>query len=62
MVETRLRWFGHVERRLVDLVVRRVDQMEGSQITRGRGRPRKNTRETIKKDIEILYMIKHCGI
>jgi len=30
MVETRLRWFGHVERRLVDFVVRRVDQMEGS--------------------------------
>jgi len=25
MVETRLRWFGHVERRSVDAVVRRVD-------------------------------------
>jgi len=34
MVETRLRWFGHVERRSIDSVVRRVDQMEGSQITR----------------------------
>jgi predicted GNAT superfamily acetyltransferase len=33
----------------VDFVVRRVDQMEGSQITRGRGRPRK----TISKDLEI---------
>jgi len=31
MVENRLRWFGHVERRLVDYVERRVDQMEGSQ-------------------------------
>jgi len=30
MVETRLRWFEHVERRLVDFVVRGVDQMEGS--------------------------------
>jgi len=29
MVETRLRWFVHVERRPVDCVVRRVDQMEG---------------------------------
>jgi len=38
MVETRLRWFGHVDRRFVDSVVRRVDQMEGSQITRARGR------------------------
>jgi len=49
MVEARLRWFEHVERRHVNAVVRRVDQMEGTQITRGRGRPRK----TIKKDLEI---------
>jgi len=48
MVETRLMWFGHVERRHVDSVVRRVDQMESSQITRDRGRPRKTIRETIK--------------
>jgi len=27
--------------------------MEGSQITRGRGRPRKNIREAIKKDLEM---------
>jgi len=45
--------FGHVERRFVDSVVRRVDQMEDSPITRGRGRPRKTRRETIKKDLEI---------
>ena len=37
MVENRLRWFGHVERRPVNAVVRRVDQMEESQIKRGRG-------------------------
>jgi len=36
MVEIRLRWFGHVERRPMDFAVRRVDQMEGSQITRCR--------------------------
>jgi len=30
LVENRLRWFGHVERRPVDVVVRRVDQMEES--------------------------------
>jgi hypothetical protein len=53
MMETRLRWFGHVERRPIGSVVRRVDRMEGSQITRGRGRPRKTIRETIKKDLEI---------
>ena len=53
MVENRLRWFEHLERRHVDSVVRRVDQMEGSQITRGRGRPRKTIRETVMKDLEI---------
>jgi len=36
MVENRFRWFGHLERRLVDFVVRTVDQMEDSRITRGR--------------------------
>jgi len=34
----------------MDYAVRRVDQMEGHQITRGRGRPRKTIREPIKKD------------
>ena len=38
LVENRLRWFGHVERRLVDAVVRKVDQMEESRVKRGRGR------------------------
>ncbi|KAL5124988.1 hypothetical protein HKD37_02G005287 [Glycine soja] len=53
MVENRLRWFGHVERRPVDSVVRRVDQMERKQTIRGRGRPKKTIREVIKKDLEI---------
>jgi len=32
LVENRLRWFGHVERRLVDIVVRRVNQIEERQV------------------------------
>ena len=32
---------GHVERRPVDSVVRRVDQMKRRQTIRGRGRPKK---------------------
>lgn len=36
IVENRFRWFGRVERRYVDSIVRRVDQMEDSQITRGK--------------------------
>ena len=35
MVETMLRWLGHVERRPVDIVVQRVDKMEESRIRRG---------------------------
>ena len=53
MVENRLWWFGHVERRLVDSVVRKVDPMEKNQTTRGRGRPRKTIRKIINKDLEI---------
>jgi hypothetical protein len=37
MVETRLKWFGHVEIRHMNSLVRRVNQMESSQITRCRG-------------------------
>jgi hypothetical protein len=53
MVETRHRWFGHVDRRLIDYVARLVDKMKDSQITRGRGRSRKTIRETVKNDLEI---------
>jgi len=53
LVENRLRWFGHVERRPVDTVVRRVDQMKESQVKRSRGRPRKTIRETIRKDLKV---------
>jgi len=53
LIENRLRWFEHVERMSVDAVVRRVDQMEKSQVKRGRGRSRKTIRETIRKDLEV---------
>ena len=53
LVENRLRWFAHVEKRLVDAVVRRVDQIEESHVKRCRGRPKKTIRETIRKDLEV---------
>jgi len=64
MVETRLRWFEHVERRLVDSIVRRVNQLEGSQVTRCRIRLRKTIRETIRKNLEINELEKEmiCDI
>ena len=53
MVENRLGWFGHIERKSLDYVVRRVYRVERIQTTRGRGRPRNTIREVIKKDIKI---------
>jgi len=43
----------NVERNPVDTVVRRVYQMEESQVKKGRGRPKKSIRETIRKDLEV---------
>lgn len=53
IIENRLRWLGHVERRLVNSVVRIVNLMERSQTARVRGRLRKTLREVIKIDLEI---------
>jgi hypothetical protein len=53
LVENKLRLFEHVERRPVDAVVRRVDQMEESQVNSGRGRRRKAIRETIRNDLKV---------
>jgi len=54
LIENRLRWFRYVERRLVNVVVRTVDQMEESKVKRGRrGRHTKTIRETIRKDLEV---------
>jgi len=52
IVENMLRWFVHVERKRVDYVVRRVDQIEDKKITRGIRRPRKIiTKIIIWKDL-----------
>ena len=53
LVENRHRWFGQVERIPVDAVVRRVYQMEESQVKRGRASPKKTIKETIRKDLEV---------
>ena len=53
MLKSYFRWFGHVWRKLVKALVRRVDQMEGSLIARDRGRSKKTIYETIKKDLDV---------
>jgi len=53
MVETQLIWLGYVDRRHVCSLVKRGDLMKNSQITRGRRKPRKTIKVSIKKDREI---------
>jgi ABC-type phosphate transport system auxiliary subunit len=54
MVETRFKWFGHVERRYVNSILRRVDHMERIQITRVEvEEDLERLRKTIKKDLQI---------
>ena len=54
MRETRLRWFDHVRRRPVDALVWKVDEMEQVVRKRGRGRPKKILRETLKFDMQCM--------
>jgi len=51
VVENRFRWFGHVERKPVDSILRRVDQIDVSHIIRGIRRGKIIIRETIRNDL-----------
>ena len=53
MVENRLRWFGHIQRRGLDEPVRTVDQMVWSPYKRGRGRPKRTLNDIIQRDLLI---------
>lgn len=52
MVETRLRWSGHVERRFIDFVARRVDQVRIVRSLEAAEDLEQLLRETINKDLE----------
>ena len=41
MVENRLRWYGHVQRRELDEPVKRVDQIVEDPFIRKKGRPKR---------------------
>jgi Reverse transcriptase (RNA-dependent DNA polymerase) len=53
MVENRLRWFGHVQRRPLEAPVRRVECMSLSPVRRGRGRPKRTLGALIKQDLRL---------
>lgn len=52
-MENGFKGYGHVERRQIDSVVRKVDQMNRRETIRGKERHRKIIREVIKEDIDI---------
>ncbi|KAL6501643.1 hypothetical protein OROGR_026776 [Orobanche gracilis] len=51
MMENRLRWFGHVRRRLVDAQVKRLESWGTSNIVKGGGRLTKTWINVIENDI-----------
>ena len=53
MVESRLRWFGHVQIREFDELVRIVDQMVWSPYKRRRVKPKRTLHEIIQRDLLI---------
>lgn len=67
MVKNRLRWFGHVEKRPVDSVIRRIDQMERSQQLEVEEDLEKLYEKLLKKIsrltswLEVLSWIEHYG-
>ena len=51
MMETRLRWFGYVQRRSPRVSTKKVDQIVFSPMKRGSGISKKILKEVIKMDI-----------
>ncbi|XP_075109131.1 uncharacterized protein LOC142180924 [Nicotiana tabacum] len=56
MLESRLRWFGHVRRRSIDAPVRRCERLAMESLRRGRGRSKKYWREVIRQDMVLLQL------
>ena len=56
MRESRLRWFGHVQRRQLTEPVRRCEVLPLGVFRRGRGRPKKSWKEVIRQDLSALAL------
>lgn len=54
MGETRLRWLGLVQRRPIDAIMRKINCLEVTGTSWGRGRPNKNWIGNIKNDLKAL--------
>ena len=54
MRESRLRWFGHVQRRPLSALVCKCEFLDLGDFHRGRGRPKKSWKEVIRYDLFLL--------
>ncbi|GMP94361.1 hypothetical protein CsSME_00043841 [Camellia sinensis var. sinensis] len=54
--ENRLRWFGHIQRRPTEAVVKRCDTVTIDGSVRGRGRPRLTLTSVINRDMNLLNL------
>ena len=60
--ENRLRWFGHVQRRPTEAVVRRCDTGVAEGTSRGRGRPRLKWESSVNRDMTLLDLTKQMTL
>ncbi|PKA49222.1 ataxia telangiectasia mutated family protein [Apostasia shenzhenica] len=52
--ESRLRWFGHLNRRPIEAPIRKIELLDFAHVQRGRGRPKKTRQETIWSDLSYI--------
>jgi len=52
--ETRLQWFGHVNRRSVDASMRSCEMINIFEGKRERGRPKRSVDEVIREDLKVV--------
>ncbi|PVH39123.1 hypothetical protein PAHAL_5G442400 [Panicum hallii] len=62
VIQHRLRWFGHVQRRPPEAPVRSGVLKRGDNIKRGRGRPRLTWDETVKRDLKEWNIAKELAM
>ena len=60
--ENRLRWFGHVQRRPIEAVVRRCDTGVAEGTSRGSGRPRLKWENSVNRDMTLLDLTKQMTL